>query len=60
MGLIATMASIAITAITITITSFSFNFFTILLIVGHEPKLPTSIRQDAMAVISMDDFNVWI
>ncbi|CAK9225535.1 unnamed protein product [Sphagnum troendelagicum] len=43
-------------------TSFSFIYFTILLIVlfGCEPKLLTSIQQDAMVVIKVDDPNVWI
>ncbi|KAH8970034.1 hypothetical protein BDL97_02G065400 [Sphagnum fallax] len=30
------------------------------LLFGCEPKLLTSIRQDVMAIINMDDPNVWI
>jgi hypothetical protein len=41
-------------------TSFSFIFFTIFLMFGYEPKLPTSIWRDAMVIINMDDLNVWI
>jgi hypothetical protein len=31
-----------------------------LLLCGCEPELPTSIQQDGMAIINMDDPNVWI
>jgi hypothetical protein len=38
------------------ISSISPYFF----LFGHEPKLLTSIQQDAMVVIKVDDPNVWI
>ncbi|CAK9870986.1 unnamed protein product [Sphagnum jensenii] len=40
----------------VSLSSFSPNF----LLFGYEPKLPTSIQQDVMAIINMDDPNVWI
>jgi hypothetical protein len=36
------------------------SFSPYLLLFGCEPKLLTSIRQDMMVVINMDDPNVWI
>jgi hypothetical protein len=36
------------------------SFSPYLLLLGHEPELLALIRQDAMAIINMDDFNVWI
>jgi hypothetical protein len=39
--------------------SFS-SFSPYFLLFGHEPKLPTSIRQDVIAIINFDDLNVWI
>jgi hypothetical protein len=39
---------------------FLSYFSPYLLLFRNELKLPTLIRQDAMAIINMDDPNVWI
>jgi hypothetical protein len=30
------------------------------LLFGHEPKLPNSIQRDVMAILNLDESNVWV
>jgi hypothetical protein len=40
--------------------AFLSSFSPYLLVFGYEPELPTSIWWDVMAIINLDDPNVWI